>query len=265
MEKNKSHILRVFSQENIIIFSCVITLITLLISSMFKWDSNPIMGMDKLTADILITIFCIIIIFGLGLAGTAGFRRTGFLKGLLYGIPFMIIGVGAAIIGNLGIDMNQLKPLPASTMIMFTINMLFVGVNEEVSMRALILNNLISKYGEEKKGICQSILISSLIFGMIHLVNIFFMSPVTVIVQAVNAASAGVLFATIYILSRNIWSCILVHAFVDWISLFIGQCFVGGASVLSVEMTIGQGLVMIILGSLPPIAIAIILLRYKKH
>lgn len=263
MKKNISSTFRTFSQEHIIIFSCAVTLITLLISSMFKWDSNPITGMDKLTADISITIFCMIIIFGLGLTGSAGFRRTGFLKGLLYGVPFIVIGLGAAVIGNAGIDMNRLEPLPISAMLMFTINMLFVGVNEEVSMRALILNNLVSKYGERKKGIYRSILISSLIFGMIHLVNIFFMPPVTVIVQAVNAAGAGVLFATIYILSRNIWSCILVHAVVDWLSLFIGQCFVGGASVLSVEMTVGQGLVMIMLGSLPPIVIAVILLNKK--
>ena len=80
-------------------------------------------------------------------------------------------------------------------------------------------------------------------------------------VQSVNAASAGVLFAAIFICSKNIYAGILVHAFVDWCALFIGQCFTGGASVLSVEMTIGQGVIMILLGSIPPIVIAMILIN----
>ncbi len=254
--------IRKLNKEHIIIFSFIITIITLMLSSLFEWDKSPITGTDKLLGDILITLFCVILIYVLGINRTAGFGLKGFFKGLLYGIPFIVIGICAALIGNVGLNITQLKPVSLSAMLMFTINMLFVGINEEISMRSLLLNNLILKYGDGKKGIYKAILISSLIFGMIHLVNIFFLSPITVVVQAINAASAGVLFAAINISSKNIWACIIIHALVDWISLFIGQCFVGGASVLSVEMTISQGLVMIILGSLPPIIIAIIMINH---
>ena len=250
-------------KDHVIIFSTLVTIITLIISSLFNWDSNPITGTDKLVGDILITLFCLVLIYILDIGKTAGFCKAGFVKGLACGIPFIIIGICAAIISNIGSNLAQLKPISLLSILMFTINMLFVGINEEISMRSLILNNLICKYGENKNGLYKAIFISSTIFGAIHLVNIFFISPVTVVVQAINAASAGVLFAAIYICSKNIWAGIIIHALVDWIALFIGQCFVGGASVLSIEMTIGQGAVMILLGSLPPLIIAILFINSK--
>lgn len=249
------------NQEHVIIFSVVITILTLVISSLFSWDANPIMGADKLIADLCITIFSMILIVGLGIWNSAGFQRKGFWYGMFLGSPFIVIGILAAIIGNIGIELSTLKITSYSHILLFTVNMFMVGVNEEISMRALVLNNLLSHFGESREGTKKSILISAVIFGMIHLVNLFFMSPVTVIVQAINAASAGVLFAVIFIVSKNIWSGIVTHFIVDWLSLFISQCFAGGASVLSVEMNMIQGLIMVCLGSLPPIIIASIILK----
>ena len=251
------------SKNHIIFFSIIITIATAIISWIFSWDSDPFTGFDKLIGDVLITLFCFAIICILGIRKTAGFQKQHLGKGLIYGIPFIIIGLLASLIGNIGSDIESMSAISIGGMIMFTVNMLFVGINEEISMRSLILNNLILKYGESRKGIYKSILISSAIFGIIHLVNAFFMSPITVIVQSINAMSAGILFAVIYICSKNIWSCILIHALVDWLSLFIGQCFVGGQSVLSVDMTILQGIIMVVLGSLPLIVIANFILNRK--
>lgn len=215
------------NREHIIITSIILTTITLLIGSIFNWDDNPITGFDKLTGDMLISIFSVVMIFILNINTTAGFQRKGFWKGMLYGVPFLIIGIGACILGNIGVDIAELKPISFGGIILYTINMLFVGINEELSMRSLILNNLVLRYGKDKRGVYKAIIIASMIFGAIHLVNIFFMSPVTVIVQAINAASAGVLFGAIFLSSKNVWACIIVHTMVDWISLFVGQCFVG--------------------------------------
>nr|WP_302597925.1 CPBP family glutamic-type intramembrane protease [uncultured Cellulosilyticum sp.] len=91
------------------------------------------------------------------------------------------------------------------------------------------------------------------------------MDPITVAVQTINAAVAGVLFAVIYILCKNLWAVIIVHGLVDWLSSFIGQCFVGGNSVLSMNMSIGQGGIMVLLGSLPPIMIALLFMKFFKY
>lgn len=250
--------------KHIEIFFILVSLIMLIISSLFKFDNNAIMGFDKLIADIIITVVCYLLILKLGLKNTAGFNKKGFKKGLILGIPFLIIGIGSVIFSNMGTDFSNIKHISIFNTILFTINMLFVGINEEVWMRGLVLNGLIKKY--EKSSIWKPIIISSLIFGLVHLPNIFFVEPLTLLIQVINAMCGGILFATIFIKSKNIFSVIVIHALTDWISLFIASCFIGANSALSMSINLGQALFMITGGSLPPIIISIILLRkYKRN
>lgn len=250
--------------KHIEIFFILVSLIMLIISSLFKFDNNAIMGFDKLIADIIITVVCYLLILKLGLKNTAGFNKKGFKKGLILGIPFLIIGIGSVIFSNMGTDFNNIKHISIFNTILFTINMLFVGINEEVWVRGLVLNGLMKKY--EKNSIWKSIIISSLIFGLVHLPNILFVEPLTLLIQVINAMCGGILFATIFIKSKNIFSVIVIHALTDWISFFIASCFIGANSALSMSINLGQALFMIAGGSLPPIIISMILLRkYKKN
>lgn len=247
--------------EHIEIWAIVISLLLLGISSLFSWDDNPVMGLDKMCADSIIVLVCIFVINRMGLWNTAGFQKKGFGRGMLYGIPFLIIGLGSVIVSNVGADFAQIEFVSWKNALLFTANMFLVGMNEEIWMRAFVLNGLLHKYGMGQKGIRKAIIVSALIFGAIHIPNLFFMYPVTVLVQVVNAASAGALFGAIFIKSKNIWAGIIIHAMVDWCSLFIGNCFTGAATVLSMEMTLVQGGCIILLGSLPPILITCLFLR----
>ena len=249
--------------KHIEIFFILVSLMILIISSLFRFDNNAIMGFDKLIADIIITIICYLLILKLGLKDTAGFNKKGFRKGLMLGIPFLIIGIGSVIFSNIGTDFSNIKHISIFNTILFTINMLFVGINEEIWMRSLVLNGLMKKY--EKNSIWKPIIISSLIFRLVHLPNIFFVEPLTLLIQVINAMCGGILFATIFIKSKNIFSVIVIHALTDWISLFIASCFIGANSALSMSINLGQALFMIVGGSLPPIIISMIWLRkYKK-
>ena len=153
---------------------------------------------------------------------------------MVYGSPFLIIGIASVFVSNIGVDFGALRHISVANSVLFTINMLFVGMNEEIWMRALVLNALMRKHGDTYSGIWKSLLISALIFG------------------------------EIFIKSKNIWSGITIHALVDWCSLFIGNCFIGTESIISMEMTIQQAVVIIILGSVPPILIAWMLLRQRN-
>lgn len=241
----------------------LISLLIVLISFIFKFDNNAVMGFDKLISDIIITIICYVLILKLEIEETAGFNKKGFFKGLLLGIPFIIIGIASVFFSNSGIDLKSLKHISLFNTLLFTINMIFVGINEEIWMRGLILNGLIKKY--KTNSIWKPIIISSLIFGLVHLANIIFVEPLTLIVQIINAMCGGVLFATIFIKSKNLYSVIIIHALTDWISLFIANCFIGANSALSMNINLIQALLMILGGSLPPILISIFLLKdYNK-
>lgn len=247
-------------------FSAVLFSAVLLgITSLFGWDDNPVMGLDKLTGDILIIVLCIIAIRLLGWWDTAGFQRHRFFLGLLYGSPFLVMGIASVILSNAGMDLSQLTFISWRHAAMFTLNMILVGMNEEIWMRALILNGLVRKYGRSKKAVWKAILVSALIFGAIHIPNVFFMDPLTLLVQVVNAAAGGVLFAAIFIKTNNITANIVLHAIVDWCSLFIAQCFIGADSVLSMQMSGLQALGIMVAGSAPPILISIALLhKYQE-
>lgn len=39
----------------------IISIVLLQISNLFRWDSNPIMGVDKICADILIVLVCCLV------------------------------------------------------------------------------------------------------------------------------------------------------------------------------------------------------------
>ena len=135
-----------------ILFCFFVCLCMFGISGVFAWDDNPIMGWDKLTGDVCITLLCIFFLWCLGLLKEAGFTGVGFAKGLLLGIPFYVIGICAAFIANIGTDFSTLTLRPVSFLLLFTLNMFFVGMNEEVMMRALVLNVLGMKYGETEAG-----------------------------------------------------------------------------------------------------------------
>ena len=91
------------------------------------------------------------------------------------------------------------------------------------------------------------------------------MEPLTVAVQVINAMSAGILFAVIFVKCKNIWAGIIVHAIVDWCSLFVGNCFVGGNTVLSMSMNGIQALSMIAAGSVPPIICSILFMKRESE
>ena len=237
------------------------SLLILLLGSLFSWDNNPVMGLDKAFSDILIICVCIVFIKLFRLWDDAGFQRKGFLKGLKYGIPFFVIGIGSLMVGNAGTSTSSLQFISAGNTVLFTCNMLLVGLSEELWMRSLILNLFLRQYGLSKKGIWISIVLSAVIFGLVHIPNIRFVAPITLIAQVLNAASAGVLFAAIFIKSRNIWATAIIHAVVDWLSLFIENCFVGGNSLLSISMDFSQAVIIVALGSLPPLIIAWLYLR----
>lgn len=244
-----------------ILIAIAISFVLLLIGSLFSWDDNPVMGLDKACADIAIVLICFFLIKKFDLWDNSGFKKAGFAKGMLYGIPFIVIGICSAVISNMSTDWSSLQLISFGNTVLFSINMLLVGMNEEIWMRSLILNLFLKKYGRTKKGVWTSIILSAVVFGVIHIPNIAFMNPITLIVQVINAASAGVLFAAIFICSKNIWAGMVTHAAVDWLALFIANCYTGGSSVLSISMSIPQAAVMILLGSLPPIVIAVFYLK----
>ena len=100
---------------------------------------------------------------------------------------------------------------------------LLAGVAEEIIFRYLIFNLICLQYF--KLGITKSIIISSLLFGIVHInqylsfgVNIY--NTLLVILQAIPA---GIIFAYVYS-QTNLTTAILLHFTLDFIDFLLLRC-----------------------------------------
>ncbi len=147
-------------------------------------------------------------------------KREKFTKGFYYG-AFYLLGI---ILFTLmyGIAMGGLfRGLPVINLL---VGCFLVGVAEEFLCRGWLLNEFLERFGNDKKGIWYSIIVSGLIFGLMHLGNIYNMgqSVPTTIIQACTASATGILFGLIYYKTKNIWSVVVIHGLWDF-SLFLGN------------------------------------------
>ncbi len=215
-----------FAHKHAVLFSVAVA-----VSALLLWgidlDGDPLGGLDMLCAHALTSGLCLLLIRRLDLWKDAGFSGGAFGRGLLLGLPFLVIGLVSAWISNDGLSFGTFIGVPG--LLLFTANMLLVGVGEELAYRGLVLNHLLAAWGRDRRGTMRAVLVSAAVFGLSHLPNMAFAPPVTVMVQAINAASGGVLFSAVYLRCRNIWAVAVVHALVDWIALAAQACFAGSS------------------------------------
>lgn len=140
-------------------------------------------------------------------------KGAGLGRGLLMGIAVIVIACFLGIV-ILASGTGEYKS-PAG-ICLFVIHVFVIGVSEELLCRGVMAESLLEHYGTDRKGIIKAILISSIVFGLSHITNLFVgTSPVGVISQSLNAALAGILYAAIYFRSGNLWAPIIVHSMWD--------------------------------------------------
>jgi membrane protease YdiL (CAAX protease family) len=100
---------------------------------------------------------------------------------------------------------------PASVTLFILVNTLLVGWSEEVMFRGIFLRGLHRSFG-----IWVAILGSSLIFGAIHMLNVFLTGDLNgAVVQAAAAFLSGVFLAAVRLRTGSLWTGIVLHGFWD--------------------------------------------------
>ena len=215
-------------------------------------------------AQLLLTFVLIAVSRKLGIHRSEEYKLSAIPKGLYMGLVCIIRGLVFFVVnlcGNIGY-----AQLPKPSYFLACVMMAFTtGFFEEVLCRGFGYNNLKKHYGDSCNGTKKSIIISSLIFGIAHLVNLSGYNLQAILdttAQIITAIIIGVYFSLIYIQSRSMWAVVISHAVAD------GAIFVL-YSILSVDafrsestdvITTGAILVqsfLIPLATMIPIAIAI--------
>ena len=117
---------------------------------------------------------------------------------------------------------------------LFIASMVFIGFLEEVIFRGYLFKAL------SKKSIRSALLISSITFGMGHIVNLLNGAAfLPTLLQIGYATAIGFLFTVLFLKTKSLWPGIFAHAFINASSIF---AVAGDGSV----QIIG-GLVMVVL------------------
>ena len=95
----------------------------------------------------------------------------------------------------------------------FAVTCIFVGGYVEISFRGFLLPVFLERMKKNRWGAFLAIAFSSMIFGAVHIVNIFAgADPLSVLLQIGYAALIGGLTSVVLLKTRNLWYCILIHS-----------------------------------------------------
>lgn len=96
---------------------------------------------------------------------------------------------------------------------------LLVGVFEEWLFRGIVLNALLAKMGATRAGVVGAAVATSVAFGVLHVAPYAFSGEIAdastaaqALFKATQAGIVGLLFAAIFLRTRNLWAVTLVHA-----------------------------------------------------
>lgn len=186
-------------------------------------------------------------------------RGCGFLNGMLVGMyPLFFIGYTAC--GTLAFDRPDTPLLPLPRILTFMLNMILVGVAEELVFRGIIAQTLLEHFGTSRAGVWKACLLSGVLFGAAHLTNILGSAPFGVLMQCVFAASLGTLFAAVYFRTGNLWVTVFLHGAMDISSMLIGGLY-GTTTVAEAVSGYDASMLLSVLLYLIP---TVFLLRKKK-
>jgi membrane protease YdiL (CAAX protease family) len=95
---------------------------------------------------------------------------------------------------------------------------LSTGFIEEGLFRGLVSGLLMRRWGKTKRGVCAAALISSLLFGLAHIFNLFQRqyTPLASLTQILFGIFFGLFFHSLFLRTKSLAPGIFLHALVDF-------------------------------------------------
>ncbi len=173
-------------------------------------------GSDDYISALINTAFsAVLIILAVSLKRVSyyGLTKPQNVKKLLYFLPLVLI-----VSVNLwsGININN----TAAEILFHTLVMFNVGFAEEIIFRGFLFKMM------EKDNVKTAVIVSSVTFGIGHIVNLFNGAElVPTLLQVCYATAIGYLFVVIFRKSKSIIPCIVAHALNNSLSVFNEENF----------------------------------------
>ena len=166
--------------------------------------------------------------------------KKPFLRSLVFCIPAFAVVINNLHIYTLIVGVEKVTA-GGGMIALLALGCFCVGLFEEMAFRGVVFLGILEKRRARVLDIVIAIIISSIIFGIVHSLNFFYMSPFAVIQQIGYSFLIGAMCSVVLVRTKNIWLCVVLHAIFNF----------GGALV----PTLGEGFVW----DIPTIIITVIL------
>lgn len=159
-------------------------------------------------------LILLMVLFRLGWLRPAGFTRPGLWQTWLISLLLLAFWIPAsayAVTGNFDFAISD-----SALLSLLTLFFLAQAFLEEVAFRGLILYAFVRMWGSTTPGIIKSVLVSSLLFGCMHVIYILSGSPLpAVLLQIVETFFLGILLAALVLSGNSIYPAVFFHGIVN--------------------------------------------------
>lgn len=144
-----------------------------------------------------------------------------FFRSLLFILPCLAVAINNfPIISAIRGDAYLVSPkwyIPV-----LAVECLMIGIFEEFAFRGVVFMSILEKRHRTNLDIFISIVLTSAVFGAVHLLNVFQGAGIgSVILQIGYSFLIGGMCSVVLIKTKNIWFCVIIHAVYDFGGYFM--------------------------------------------
>ena len=208
----------------------------LLYKSPFYWA-----GAMKYALTLLTVIAACLIVYG---HMPFTLQCKSLFKGLF---TFGLVGLICAVMAFV-FSYNKPDTAPSvSTVFGFVLYNLAIAVSEEFLFRGAIFTQMLDSWKDRKGFIWTAVIASSVIFGLRHLLNLVTAPDVIIstVGQVLFTFMAGFYLCAVYLRTRNIWVCVVIHFLEDLFTGFWAIVSISAAEAQMVDGTFANMLLLV--------------------
>lgn len=168
------------------------------------------------------SIWCLMILIVMLLSGNSYVftqKKEKFWKSIVLGAP--LLGMALVMLPS---SIDSARGVNFGVLINLVLYCAAIGIAEEFLCRGWVQNEFLERFGKNRKQVILSIVLSSFIFGGMHISNIWNadQSVFETFLQVIQATASGSLLGSVYYRTKNIWSVAFLHGFYDF-SILLGE------------------------------------------
>ena len=149
-------------------------------------------------------------------------RLFGRVRQIAFAIPCLLVAINnfpfiSYFNGNMRFVRTETEDI-----LCFTLYCISVGLFEEFVFRGVVFSALASLFPKDRTGLMKTFVISSVLFGVVHLSNLFGGAGlIPTLLQVVYTTLMGGVFAFVLIKTQNLFCCAFVHALYNFGGLLL--------------------------------------------